>query len=101
MINEIKYTGNQDRFAGQVTGKLLSAELQIVKEMSKELLEHIGEGAIPRGSAIRCVYVGEKGIPFVELRNYGCSALSRLKNMIGQSFTIDRPMNEQLNCLDI
>jgi hypothetical protein len=93
MANVIKYAGNTDRFAGQKNCTLLSAELQIVKEIKPELKEHIG-GELPRGSAIRCVFIGEKGIPFVELRGYGCAALSRLKNSIGQMFEIDIPETE-------
>ena len=91
MANTIKYTGNLDRFAGQRTGKLLSAELQIVKDIKQELKDHIG-GDLPRGSSILCVYLGEKGIPFAELRNYGSSALSRLKKSVGQVFEIDVPI---------
>ena len=93
MANTIKYTGNIERFAGQRTGKLLSAELQIVKDIKPELREYMG-GDLPRGSSILCVYQGEKGIPFVELRNYGSAALSRLKKAVGQAFEIDCPVTE-------
>ena len=91
MANVIKYTGNTERFAGQKKGTLLSSELQIVKEMSTQLKEHVGIDSIPRGSAIRCVFIGENGIPFVELRNYGSAALHRLKGNIGQEYVIDIP----------
>ena len=96
----IKYTGNTDRFAGQRTAILLRAELQIVKEMSDELKRHVGNDAIPRGSAILCTYIGDKGIAFSELINYGCHALSRLKKMIGQSFSIDVSPNEQQESME-
>jgi hypothetical protein len=92
MANTIKFTGNKDRFAGQKKGILLSADLKIVKEMSDELKSNVGEDCIPRGSSILCVYVGEKGIPFVELRNYGSATLHKLKKSIGQEFEVDMPI---------
>lgn len=93
MANTIKFTGHRERFANQRKGRLLSADLQIVKEMSEELKAHVGE-PFPRGSAIRCVYIGEKGIPFVELRNYGSTALLRLRKSIGMEFEIEWPDTE-------
>lgn len=95
MANVIKYVGNTDRFQGQTKGVLLSAELQIVKEVKQELRDHVGEDALPRGSAILCVFQGDKGIPFVELRNYGSASLSKLKKAIGQVFEIDVPAKEK------
>lgn len=94
MSNKIKFMGNTDRFCGQRKGTLLSAGLQIVKEISPELRAHVGDDSIPRGSAIRCVYIGEKGIPFVELRNYGSASLLKLQSSIGQEFTVDCPVVE-------
>lgn len=93
MSNTIKWAGNTERFAGQRRAVLLSAELQIVREIAPELISHIG-GETPRGSAILCIYRGEKGIPFAELRNYGSAALLRLKKSVGQAFEIDVPQTE-------
>lgn len=95
MKNVIRWTGNTERFKGQTKGVLLSAELQIVKEIKQELRDHVGEDALPRGSAILCVFQGDKGIPFVELRNYGSASLSKLKKAVGQVFEIDVPAKEK------
>ena len=101
MSNTIKFNGNTTRFAGQRKGILLSADLQLIKELSEELKVHVGEDCIPRGSAIRCVYVGEKGIPFTELRNYGSATLHKLKKSIGQEFLIDAPIPDNQEKMSI
>jgi hypothetical protein len=88
-MNTIEYTGNTERFANQKHATLLSVELQIVKEISCELITHIGNSAIPRGSAILCVFLGDKGVPFAVLKNYGATSMSRLKSLIGDTFAIN------------
>ena len=99
MAIKIKYTGNLERFRGQKTGKLLYAELAIVKELSDEFKSEIGE-PIPRGSAILCVYMGERNYPFIELKNYGSATLSKLQKSIGQIFEIDCPADAKPINLD-
>jgi hypothetical protein len=100
MATKIKYSGNLERFRGQKTGKLLYAKLAIVKELSDEFKAEIGE-PIPRGSAILCVYMGEKNYPFIELKNYGSATLSKLQKSIGQIFEIDCPADAQPVALEL
>lgn len=77
MVNKIKFKGNTERFAGQSSAILLSAELGIVKTLSPELKAHVGESIIPRGSCIIAIYKGNQGIPFADIRNYGSASLLR------------------------
>lgn len=91
MADAIKYTGDKSRFMGQKTGVLLESRLEIVKEMSPELKKHLGLNDLPRGSAILCIYIGEKGVPFAELKNYGSATLSRLKKKKGERLLLDIP----------
>lgn len=94
MANRIKFEGNTNRFAGQRSAILLSAELGIVKTLSPEFKEHIGENLIPRGSCIVSIYKGNLRIPFADVRNYGSASLLRMQKSIGQTFEIDVPDTE-------
>lgn len=87
MSNTIKAAGNIERFSDQKTARLLSAEIQLVCRVSPKLRDHVG-GELPRGTAIKTVFDGDQGIPFVDLRNYGSATLARLQSQIGQTFEI-------------
>lgn len=102
MANTIKYEGNLSRFAGQKKGKLVHVEPMPIKEVSHELLELIGmEKPVNNKMVACCTFVGEKGIPFTEIRKHGSSLITKLKAEIGHEFIIDRPETgykvEQLN----
>lgn len=95
MASTIKYEGNLNRFAGQKKGRLVHVDIMPIKEISPELLELVGmEKPTTNRTASICTFVGEKGIPFVEVRNYGASLITKLKAEIGHDFAIDCPTTE-------
>ena len=93
--NLIKYIGNTERFAEQSTGVLVAVESKVVKTLKPEMSKYLGSDIIPRGTCIICIYQGDKGIPFADVRPYGSTALLRLKKAIGQTFVIDTPLAVQ------
>lgn len=95
MANTIKFEGNTARFACQKKGRLVHVDIMPIKEISPELLELVGmEKPTTNRTASICTFVGEKGIPFTEIRNYGASLITKLKAEIGHEFAIDCPVTE-------
>ena len=95
MKSTIKHEGNVDRFYGQKKAILVHVEAIPFKEISGELLTHLGlERPHTNRMVMVCTFRGDKGIPFVELRNNGSTMLMQMKKAIGQAFEIDYPVTD-------
>jgi hypothetical protein len=85
---KIPYKGDPSRFAGQGSARLLSAESAVAKAITEALKRHYG-GDLPRGHCIVCVYLGNLGVPFVDIGKYTITTLDKLRTAIGQSYDIE------------
>lgn len=94
---KIEYTGNLERFSNQKSGQLVSVADPIAKTIHPMLLKHVGKDINTASvkKQIVLTFIGENGIPFVDIINYGGGRLLKLKAAIGQWFEIDSPVKEE------
>lgn len=94
--NIIECSGNLFRFYDQKKAKLVDVQQVIAKTISTELREHVGKN-IPAKSVrsfIVCTFIGDLGLPFVDIVGFGGYRLLKLRESIGQTFEIDYPPSE-------
>ena len=91
--NIIKPTGDLSRYAGQKTAKLLYVAPVAKKSMHKDAIAQIGgEEYVPNGTCLYCIFIGDKSIAFIDVRNYGSAAWRRMEKLVGHDFIIEWPM---------
>lgn len=94
-IRTIKQTGNISRFFGQKTAQLVDVHSKLVKKVSDELKDYTGYTFPRKGTCIVATFIGDKGIPFTEIRPYSAASLLSLeKKLKNEVFLIDRPVKE-------
>lgn len=95
-MKTIPCTGNTVRFADQKTARLVDVSICIVKDLAPEwIVTVLGQDKQPKGTCLVLSYVGDKGIPFACIRNYGSASYRSLRKKIGQEYEIEQPVVEQ------
>lgn len=93
MAYKINYDGNTGRFHGQRAGKLIDIDVKLAKNIDTEVLASTGKN-VPVNSVrqfIVLTFIGDRGIPFQDIINYGGARLEALKKDLGKWFEIDSP----------
>ena len=87
---KIPFRGNTARFSGQSSAQLVSVRDAVSKNLPEAMRQYFGAD-FPRGHCLLCVYIGNLGIPFVDIQKYTITTFDKLRASTGQTFEIDAP----------
>jgi hypothetical protein len=101
--NKIELSGNTSRYNGQKTAILVHVSSVIAKKIHLDLYIHVGKdlNLMSVRRYLVCTFIGENGIPFVDIVSYGGSKEIRLRCSIGELFSIDCPAVEKQTELEL
>lgn len=96
-MKSIEYKGNLHRFGGQKTAQLLAVQQIASKEIDPMTISHVGREIDTKGvrSYLLLTFVGNRGIAFQDILNFGTARQLSLKADIGTWFPIDSPATEE------
>jgi hypothetical protein len=75
----------------QKTAQLIRVSILRTRDLSEYFVNLFNGQELPRGTCIQCIYIGDKNIPFSEIKRYGSASWRNLEKRIGEQFEIEQP----------
>lgn len=98
--NIIKKDSTLSNLFDQKTGKLISVSILRTRDLCKEF-RMMFKQALPNGTCIQCIYVGENHLTFMEIKRYGSASWRVIESKIGQIFEVEQEPDAKQESLEL
>lgn len=99
--NVIKRDAILSWYFEQKTANLVSVHILRTRDLSPYFKGLFVNRILPNGTCIHCIYVGDKHIPFSEIKRYGSATWRALESKLNQVFEIEQEPDAKQESLEL